>query len=105
MSLTPRVDLFPANYCFGKFVWHFEVALSVCDLSPRHFATTNTHHTSLHSHIYCQHRKMAFNGRMSMARSSQPPSQGRSRKEEDGDAFMTLVRRPSAFHSQIYDEY
>ncbi|KAF2152551.1 hypothetical protein K461DRAFT_226167 [Myriangium duriaei CBS 260.36] len=33
---------------------------------------------------------MAYNGRMSMARSSQQSSQGRSKKEDDNDAFMML---------------
>lgn len=36
---------------------------------------------------------MAFNGRMSMARSSQQSSQQRTRKEDPEDAFMTLVWR------------
>ncbi|KAK8219345.1 kinetochore-associated Ndc80 complex subunit nuf2 [Zalaria obscura] len=39
---------------------------------------------------------MAYNGRMSMARSSQQSSQTRSRKEDDGDAFMTLPDREIA---------
>ncbi|GAM85044.1 hypothetical protein ANO11243_030470 [Dothideomycetidae sp. 11243] len=39
---------------------------------------------------------MAYSGRMSMARSSQQSSQGRSKKEDDGDAFMTLSDREIA---------
>lgn len=34
---------------------------------------------------------MDFNPRMSMVRGSQQSSQQKQRKEEDGDAFMTLV--------------
>jgi len=41
---------------------------------------------------------MAYNGRVSMARSSQQSSQGRGRKEDDGDAFMTLV----SFHTTAH---
>ncbi|KAK4574668.1 kinetochore-associated Ndc80 complex subunit nuf2 [Recurvomyces mirabilis] len=39
---------------------------------------------------------MDFNPRMSMARSSQQPSQQKQRKEEDGDAFMQLSDREIA---------
>jgi len=53
---------------------------------------------------------MAYNGRMSMARSSQPSSgQSRGRREEEGDAFMTLVSRvehlrPFPTSAQLTDE-
>ncbi|TKX21938.1 kinetochore-like protein nuf2 [Elsinoe australis] len=39
---------------------------------------------------------MAYNGRMSMARSSQQSSQGRSKQADDSDAFMTLPDREIA---------
>lgn len=43
---------------------------------------------------------MDFNPRMSMARSSQQSSQQKQRKQEDdGDAFMTLVR---SVHPNVY---
>lgn len=63
-------------------------------LSPsRHFAPTDNLAISLSTSTSPFSRlAMSYNPRMSMARSSQPSSsQGRS-KQEDGDAFMTLVR-------------
>lgn len=41
---------------------------------------------------------MAYNGRMSMARSSQQSSQGRSKQADDSDAFMTLVSPPTSLY-------
>jgi len=62
-------------------------------LTPRHLAPTYSFAISLTSSSRLSGTlAMSYNPRMSMARSSQPASsQGRS-KQDDGDAFMTLVR-------------
>lgn len=49
---------------------------------------------------------MAFSGRMSMARVSQQSSQqSKAKKEDDGDAFMTLVRAMRSVFAQFRQEH